>query len=210
MYTVMPKTCMTDGTLLATFDYLAWAMNALLDGRMPERGWRGRRHPQAGRPLLRGRRAAVVQLRGGWEFYDQVLGLPRWDGVPHMCYMCGAQQGRGSDPAMHWTSATRNWVHTVKTHEGYLADLAARGEPVPKLFTIISLRLEGVMCDVLHVLDQGVTSHLIGNVRWEVMKGFLGGDGGSAGRAARGGPEEVARGQQSEADSPREADGCPR
>ena len=55
------------------------------------------------------------------------------------------------------------------SHEAYVAGLAASGLLLPKLFLITALRLEGVMLDVLHVLDQGLTTHLIGNVWWEIM-----------------------------------------
>jgi hypothetical protein len=33
------KSDIKDGALLKLFDYLAWAMNALLMGRYPERDW---------------------------------------------------------------------------------------------------------------------------------------------------------------------------
>ena len=45
---------LTDGTLIACFDYLAWALNALLEGKIPEHGHRGNRHPEAGRNIQQG------------------------------------------------------------------------------------------------------------------------------------------------------------
>ena len=64
------------------------------------------------------------------------------------------------------------------THETYIADRRARGQGVPILFRdALGLRLECVMIDVLHCVDQGIASHLIGNVLWYlgVDRGVFGG-----------------------------------
>ena len=104
IYTVVPKSMCSDGTLLACWDYLAWAFNALLAGRIPERDHRGIRHPKAGKRIAGGWTFAVVQVRGDWEWYASDLGLPRWDNVPSMCWLCRAQQGDGVAEEMKWTS----------------------------------------------------------------------------------------------------------
>ena len=51
----------------------------------------------------------------------------------------------------------------------YQEHLRALGVEPPNVFKIRTLRLEGVMIDVLHCLDQGVSAHLIANVFVEVM-----------------------------------------
>ena len=61
------------------------------------------------------------------------------------------------------------WRATIKTHEADLEDLASEGSPIPTLFRIRALRLEGVIIDILHCVDQGVASHLIANVFVEIM-----------------------------------------
>ena len=167
VFAAIRKSDLADGTLEACWDYLAWALNGLLEGKVPERDVRGRRHARAGRAV--GWRAATVQVRGDWEFYASCLGLARWDGVPHMCFACGAEQGDGADPDLVWTGSARGWTRTIKTHESWLEELAALGRVAPVLFSVRGLRLEGVMIDVLHALDQGCTSHLIGNVWFEIM-----------------------------------------
>ena len=43
------------------------------------------------------------------------------------------------------------------------------GKEVCAIFNVKTMRLEFVMADVLHVVDQGVAVHIIGNVFVEVM-----------------------------------------
>ena len=176
VFAVVPKSAIESGLLLAIWDYMAWAFNALLEGRMPERDHRGVRHPQAGRRLARGWTFAMVQLRGDWEFYSEYLGLPRWDGKTHMCWLCYAQQGRTEcADNLKWLNdgaGEGGWRARRRTHEEFIAELLAAGKPIPGPFRIVSLRLEGVMADVLHALDQGVASHLVGNAWWELQEVF--------------------------------------
>ena len=69
VFTVVKKSDLVDGTLEALFDRLAWSMNALLEGRLPERDWRGQKLQQGGRQLAtRGWKFACVQLRGNNVF----------------------------------------------------------------------------------------------------------------------------------------------
>ena len=48
------------------------------------------------------------------------------------------------------------WRSTLWSHETYMADLLANDKDVPELFSIVGLRLEGIMIDVLHAIDLGV------------------------------------------------------
>ena len=53
------------------------------------------------------------------------------------------------------------------THATYMHYLRRAGRAIPVLFEcVIGLRLENVMVDVLHTVDQGVASHIIANVLW--------------------------------------------
>ena len=64
------------------------------------------------------------------------------------------------------------------SHESYMTFLRTSGLAIPVLFTVaIGFRLECVMIDVLHTVDQGVASHVIGNVLWifAIMRGVYGG-----------------------------------
>jgi hypothetical protein len=168
IFTVVRKSDMEDGTLEKLFDYLAWAMNALLENRYPARDWLGNPHPKAGQTINEdGYNLACNQLRGDWEFYTQVLNFPRWDSEPNMCFVCDASN---SVLDLLWTngSAGAGWRPTIRTHEQYVAMLALLGKLLPALFKIRALRLEGVMIDILHALDQGVSCHVVANIFIEV------------------------------------------
>ena len=63
------------------------------------------------------------------------------------------------------------------SHEQYVAQLLADGVALPAVFQIKTLWLEGVMGDVVHALDQGVATHVVGNVMVSVMRtGHWGGN----------------------------------
>ena len=83
-----------------------------------------------------------------------------------MCYKCHATQ----DGPRSWLG--KGWRHTIKTHESYVADLAARGLPLPVILSIVTMCHEGVMPDVLHVVDCTISAHVCANVFVEVMQGF--------------------------------------
>ena len=82
-----------------------------------------------------------------------------------MCWMCDATNDLTSE--LLWTK--RGWRRTIKSHETYLLELRAKGLPIPALFLIVTLRLEGVALDCLHVADQGISSHIIANALVEIM-----------------------------------------
>ena len=56
----------------------------------------------------------------------------------------------------------------------YLRD---EGRPQPTLLAeVTGLRLEQIMIDILHTVDQGVSAHIIGNILWivAVVRCFFG------------------------------------
>ena len=108
---------------------------------------------------------AAINLRGDWEFFCQTLDFPTVNGSPCMCWRCRAS----NDPAsgLCWTG--EGWRATNMSHNDYIAKLHAEGLPIPVLFLILTLVLEGCCVDVLHAVDQGISSHIIANVFVEVM-----------------------------------------
>ena len=88
----------------------------------------------------KGWKVACNQMRGDWEFYSEGLGLNRWDNEPEKCWLCGASN---SNHACLWTdgSRTSGWRPTCKTHETWLAELAAAGLDLPGVFKILTMRL---------------------------------------------------------------------
>lgn len=169
IFTVVTKKNIGPGTLDALFSRLAWALNACCDGLMPEHDWQGRQCPDRGRVIADGWCLVTIMLRGDWEFFTQICNFPTWTSVPNMCWLCNASPTLGP---LVWTNglASAGWRSTMRSHEQYVAKLLADGEPLPAVFKIKTLRLEGVMGDVLHALDLGVTSHVVGNVMITVMR----------------------------------------
>ena len=166
IFACIRKSLIQPGTLEKVFDRLAWSLNALSTGKLPERDWKGKRLKNAGHVLAQGWKGKCIQVRGDWEFYCQALQFPSPTSVPCMCWRCRASpEGR-----LRWTAVDDHaeWRRTLQTHATYLARLVAEGRELPSLFKVLDLKLEGVMIDVLHTVDQGVASHLIANVLCEV------------------------------------------
>ena len=169
VFAIVRKSDLGPGALQMVFSRMAWSMNALMEGRMPSHDWQGRKHPEAGRVLAGGYRAAAMHVKGDWEFFCQAFGFPAPTSTPNMCWMCSASP---NIPALSFTdgSRTAGWRGGMRSHEGYLQKLEDEGSEVPALFKIHSLRMEGIMIDVLHAVDLGVCSHVVGNTLFEIQE----------------------------------------
>ena len=178
VFTVVKKSDMVVGTLDAIFKVFAWSVNALLSGDTPSQDADGRRLDGGGRPLADGWRGALCQIRGDWAFYKEVFDFPQWSAAERMCFLCRASS---KIRALAWTNCgpEAGWRSTRWSHETYIEFLRGAGLAIPVLlWLVIGFRLECVMVDVLHTVDQGIASHIVGNVLWymAVVKGVLGGE----------------------------------
>ena len=169
--TVIKKSVMVPDTLAVMFKIVAWSFNVLLTALMPELDWDAKPmplDPHGPRYIAGGYKAALIQIRGDWEFYSSVLELPNWGAGDEMCWLCHASKGgrltyTRSDPGAGWRG-------TRRTHESYCLELAHRGVALPPLLArVVGLRLESVMIDILHTVDQGVASHIVANIFWEAV-----------------------------------------
>ena len=82
----------------------------------------------------------------------------------NMCWMCKA-----SSTLAHLSFTDfrpeAGWRTTRWTHEAYIGHLRASSTPIPVLLDkVLGLRLDCIMIGVLHTVDQGVASHIIGNI----------------------------------------------
>ena len=169
--TILKKsTLLDDGrTMEKVWEVIGWSMNCLLRGREPREDYMGR--PIKGGEIADGFRGALIQLRGDWEFFSDFFDVARWNNAENCCWLCKASATPGSE--LRWTcwDADAPWRGTRRTHESWLEELRAEGKEPPALFrTTIGLRLEAVMIDILHCVDQGAASHIIGNILWEVVR----------------------------------------
>ena len=151
--------------LTKMFDRFAWSMNCLAEGVIADMDWQGKPHPHAGRRIVGGRKAKCVQIRGVCEFYRRCLHFPTLDGVPMMCWLCFASPFRENC----WTRCDEGapWRENRQTHEWYLQWLADNNSEIRGIFQILYLNIFSVCIDVLHTLDLGVCSHVIGNIMIE-------------------------------------------
>lgn len=168
VFSCIRKSQICEGTLEALWEYFAWAMNTIQTGLTPRKDWRGVQLKGGGREFASGWRGSCIQVRGDWEFFSQSLGLARWDNVANCCWVCKASINQAG---FRWTDFGdgAGWRPTIRSHESWLAELAVAGKPVPDIFKVRGLRLEGVMIDVLHAVDQGLASHVIANIFVEIM-----------------------------------------
>ena len=104
----------------------AWSVNQLLTGITDDVDWEGRPSAGAGEFVAERWCAALVQVRGDWEFYANVLGLPSWSVASNMCWMCAASN---SIAHLAWEDfgPDAGWRRTRRTHESYLEELHAQG-----------------------------------------------------------------------------------
>ena len=172
IFTVVKKSDLlaNGSTWAAIWKIFSWSMNALLTGKNPERDLLERSTGSGGSHIADGLPGALVQVRGDWAFYCEVFGFPKHNEAVNMCWMCRAST---NDPQLRYTNATLSagWRSTIRSHESFLAEHAANGTAPPTLLSLATgLRLEHIMIDVLHIVDQGVASHVIGNVLFEVMR----------------------------------------
>ena len=171
LLTVIKKSIMVPDTLSTIFKILAWSFNVLLTGVMPELDWDAGPIPiPEGPRYIAGRwTGALVQIRGDWEFYTSVLEMPNWGATDEMCWLCHAS--KCGSRVYTRADLAAGWRGTRRTHESYTKELKDRGKELPPLLAlVIGLRLECIMIDILHTVDQGVASHVIANIFWECVK----------------------------------------
>ena len=141
----------------------------LLSGISPETDWLKRKIDGEGGLWLADRwKGALVQVRGDWEFHASIFSLPKWNNAVNMCWLCSAS----ADGPLRFTAcgAGAAWRDTRRSHESFLLECAANGKEVPVLLAKVQgLRLDCIMIDILHTVDQGVASHVIGNIFFQCV-----------------------------------------
>ena len=112
----------------------------------------------------------MTQVRGDWELFAQALKVPQWNEGIQMCWLCNASNTRRE---LAWidTSAEAAWRDTLLTHEAYVQRVAeGTRRPSVLLDKVIGLRIENVMVDVLHCVDQGIASNILASALWELVQ----------------------------------------
>ena len=124
--------------------------------------------------LADGFSAVLVQMRGDSVFFPEVLHFHKLNEVFNMCWICkaGLNHNRYTD-----ASDSAGWRPTIRTMDSYLAELAAKGAPIPPLFKyVVGFQIQHVMIDVLHAIDRGVAAHSVGTIIVKCVQCFCGND----------------------------------
>jgi hypothetical protein len=175
VFTAVPQKFVGPNTFDAILSIFAWSMDILLRGKMLTKRHDGSpfasskddsndskfRIDLAGKPIPF--RAALVQVRGDWAFYNDCFGFPHW-ASESICWLCKAQRSRGSQYDMR----RQLWKqHRYKPGEfETLMRLLGR---ISALFKAPGLSLKHFMVDWLHAVDLGVGQSIVGNVLWESL-----------------------------------------
>ena len=93
-FVVLPKHLCLDATLNFILELFGWCLQQMLMGTFPDRSHDGSALQDPCRVKLSGKslgfRALLVDLKGDWEFFGNVLQLPRWDNKAGICFLCKA------------------------------------------------------------------------------------------------------------------------
>ena len=175
VFTAIPKKFVGPNTFDAILSIFVWSMDILLQGHMPTKRHDGSpfnssknasndskfRIDLAGKPIPF--RAALVQVRGDWAFYNDCFGFPHW-ASENICWLCKAQKSRGSQ----FDLRRQLWKqHRYKPGEFETA-MRILGR-ISTLFKAPGLSLKHFMVDWLHAVDLGVGQSIVGNVLWECL-----------------------------------------
>ena len=171
VYTVIRTTSMDaeKRILNAVLERLVWEFDCLALGHIKSVDYQGRVHPKGGSSIANGWKMFLLFCRGDWEYFVKVFEFPSWNSVPYCCFVCSASPTI-AELIFSRSGPTAGWRATIKTHASYVAELAAAGKPIPILLRSLTLRLEGIMIDPMHTIDQGIAPHLLANVFLEIME----------------------------------------
>ena len=167
---IRKKEMLHDGSTLETiFCMIAWSFNSMLAGTWSSCDEDCIDVPGGGERLAGPWYCACAQIRGDWQFYNQAFDVPQWNSKDSMCWLCSASSNARD---LLWTNFNDNakWRDALWTHEGYLASLGTKGVDVPNIFSIVGLRVECLMVDILHAVDLGLAQEdIIGNIFHEIL-----------------------------------------
>ena len=175
----LPKGCISKGpdhnsdTMHHIWKVLVWSFEAMFYNKFPDSDHQGKAWPMgswrarmAGQPLnSEGYRGFIYAIQADGEYLSLEYGL-RGASHEHMCFNCGAN--KSTVPYNDFRS-TALWRDTVLNHNGTA--------PATHLVTQIpGICGESFKYDTLHVLEEGLTAHILANCcfDWVVRPGWHG------------------------------------
>ena len=109
-------------------------------------------------------KAALLQVRGDWEFMVQNFRFRSYGNRPKFCWMCAAE--RSGELGMGNFSADALHRETLLTHRSYLEGLAAEQQNPSALFRCPGFQLDYCIVDGMHAGDLGTFQDAIGSLFW--------------------------------------------
>ena len=87
LFTILRKADLTSETWPELWRVFGWSLNHLLTGITPATDWNKLQRPGGEQFIAENWRAALIQIRGDWEFMSQVIGMPWHNENLNMCWL---------------------------------------------------------------------------------------------------------------------------
>ena len=164
-FAVLPKHFCLPETFDFMFQLFGWSLKCMFLGQFPSSRHDGTPFEEGYRKALCGQelgfRALLVEVKGDWEFFSDILHLPRWNNVEGICFLCKATREHLSqcDLSAPWRQEDMRMNHHTLVHR--LLSTKSALSPIWQfpLFKMVCLKL-----DWLHIADHGVTACLAGSI----------------------------------------------
>ena len=165
-------------TKAAYWDIIAWSLLALWEGKFPKKDYQGNdwKYGNPGEPLVPDLHlfGTIWTVKGDMEWLANVLGLEHTSSHT-MCPWCMANDLDGQDEELAMSSIPWNdigpraaWRSTI--HSSADAWLIYHGgrDAIHPLLALPGVSGLNVMADAMHIIDLGVSHHVIGNVLFKL------------------------------------------
>ena len=187
MITGYLKNCASPSTLKQVWSAVLWSLMALQQGAFPTLDCEGNEWPilsdgykRRGNTLAGGLIGVVWVLKGDHEWIASSLGLEHYGGR-YPCPWCRANtvEDRDEPFAIMWDEEPRPWSDIAPTARwratvwNGATDFDAwrashDGPDVCPIFHLPGFSIANLAADSLHILDQGVLQHVLGNTLFEM------------------------------------------
>ena len=108
-----------------------------------------------------GFRAVLVEVKGDWEFFADILHLPRWNNVEGICFLCKATRAHLSQNDL---SASWRQDEMRMDHQGLVQRLLSTKTALSPIWQFPMFNKVCLKIDWLHMADHGVTAAFAGSI----------------------------------------------
>ena len=162
-------------TVKSIFQVLSWSLSSLGKGYNPERRHDGRhwlksldkaRAGQAGMPLPF--KAALIQIRADWDWYQHWMGAAPWNQNSGMCWMCRAKPNE-------WRSmGPKEREENSLSKAEFLESVQTRDKLICPLFNLPGISNHIMHPDWMHSMDEGFSQLVAGQILFELLPHYPG------------------------------------